>query len=77
MVVIGYGFVGIQVVSIPAILIAVSPKSSKKSLETLLIILQYAVDCYKHIPGQIMVTGTVVKNTFGVSSALSNVKLWH
>jgi len=46
-VVIGYGFVGIQVVSIPAIVIS------------------YAVDCYKHIPDQIMVTATIVKNTFG------------
>lgn len=28
---------------------------------------QYAVDCYKHIPGQMMVSATVIKNTFGVS----------
>lgn len=27
---------------------------------------QYAIDCYKHIPGQIMVSATIVKNTFGV-----------
>ncbi|TVY65660.1 Protein HOL1 [Lachnellula suecica] len=33
------------------------------SLPTILI--SYAVDCYKHIPGQIMVSSTVVKNTFG------------
>ncbi|RDL35796.1 uncharacterized protein BP5553_06408 [Venustampulla echinocandica] len=46
-VVVGYGFVGVEVVSIPAIVIS------------------YAVDCYKHIPGQIMVTATIAKNTFG------------
>ncbi|KAH8655981.1 major facilitator superfamily domain-containing protein [Tricladium varicosporioides] len=46
-VVVGYGFVGIECVSIPTILIS------------------YAVDCYKHIPGQIMVSATIVKNTFG------------
>ncbi|KAF4629069.1 hypothetical protein G7Y89_g9084 [Cudoniella acicularis] len=46
-VVVGYGFVGIEVVSIPAILIS------------------YAVDSYKHIPGQIMVAATIVKNTYG------------
>jgi hypothetical protein len=26
---------------------------------------QYAVDCYRHIPGQIMISATIVKNTFG------------
>ncbi|PMD47530.1 MFS general substrate transporter [Hyaloscypha variabilis F] len=46
-VVIGYGFVGIQVVSIPAILIS------------------YAIDSYRHIPGQIMLAGTIIKNSFG------------
>lgn len=46
-VVVGYGFVGIEVIAIPAIVIS------------------YAVDCYKHIPGQIMVSATIVKNTFG------------
>lgn len=29
---------------------------------------QYAIDSYKPVSGQIMVTSTVVKNTFGVSS---------
>ena len=29
---------------------------------------QYAIDCYKPVSGQILVTSTVVKNTFGVSS---------
>lgn len=46
-VIVGYTCVGIQVVSIPAIVIS------------------YAVDCYKHLPGQIMVSATIVKNTFG------------
>ncbi|RDW79572.1 MFS general substrate transporter-40 [Coleophoma cylindrospora] len=46
-VVVGYGFVGVEVVSIPAIIIS------------------YAVDSYKHLPGQIMVSATIVKNTFG------------
>ncbi|KUJ17087.1 MFS general substrate transporter [Mollisia scopiformis] len=46
-VVVGYGFVGIEVIAIPAIVIS------------------YAVDCYKHIPGQIMVSATIIKNTFG------------
>ncbi|KAM3077192.1 hypothetical protein ACMFMG_003344 [Clarireedia jacksonii] len=46
-IIIGYGFVGIEIVGIPAIVIA------------------YAVDCYKHIPGEIMVTATIAKNTYG------------
>jgi hypothetical protein len=71
-VIIGYGFVGIEVVSIPAILIAVSVDPSYPASIALLINSQYAVDCYKHIPGQIMVTATIVKNTFGVSSPVRN-----
>lgn len=63
-VVIGYGFVGIEVVSIPAILISVLPPPPLLLFQ-LTKKLQYAVDCYKHIPGQIMITATVAKNTFG------------
>jgi hypothetical protein len=47
MVIVGYGFVGVEVVSIPAIVIS------------------YAIDAYKSLPGQIMVSATIVKNTFG------------
>jgi len=46
-VIVGYGFVGVEVVSIPAIVIS------------------YAIDAYKNLPGQIMVSATIVKNTFG------------
>lgn len=46
-VVVGYGLVGVQVVGIPAIVIA------------------YAVDSYKQLPGEIMIAATIVKNTFG------------
>ncbi|PQE29170.1 hypothetical protein CJF30_00004208 [Rutstroemia sp. NJR-2017a BBW] len=46
-IIIGYGFIGIEIVGIPTIVIA------------------YAVDCYKHISGEIMVTATIAKNTYG------------
>lgn len=39
-------------------------------MKHILTYLQYAIDCYKPISGQIMVTSTVVKNTFGVSFSL-------
>jgi hypothetical protein len=32
------------------------------------IAIAYAVDCYKALPGEIMIAATIVKNTFGVSS---------
>ena len=32
------------------------------------ITIAYAVDCYKHLPGEIMIAATIVKNTFGVST---------
>lgn len=28
---------------------------------------KYAIDCYEHVAGQIMVVSTVCRNTFGVS----------
>jgi len=31
------------------------------------IAIAYAVDCYKTLPGEIMIAATIVKNTFGVS----------
>lgn len=31
------------------------------------VVIAYAVDCYKTLPGEIMISATVVKNTFGVS----------
>ena len=31
------------------------------------ITISYAVDCYKSLPGEIMIAATIVKNTFGVS----------
>ncbi|KAJ9150469.1 MFS general substrate transporter [Pleurostoma richardsiae] len=46
-VIVGYGFVGVQVVGIPAIVIS------------------YAVDSYRSLPGEIMIAATIVKNTFG------------
>lgn len=33
------------------------------------IAISYAVDCYKSLPGEIMIAATIVKNTFGVSCA--------
>lgn len=53
-VVVGYGLVGVEVVGIPAVVIA------------------YAVDSYKTLPGEIMIAATVVKNTFGVSDFCDN-----
>jgi hypothetical protein len=35
---------------------------------------QYAIDCYKPIAGQIVVTSAVVKNTFGVSRRLMELE---
>lgn len=32
------------------------------------IVIAYAVDCYKTLPGEIMIAATIVKNTFGVSN---------
>lgn len=32
------------------------------------VVIAYAVDCYKTLPGEIMIAATVVKNTFGVRS---------
>lgn len=34
------------------------------------VVIAYAVDCYKTLPGEIMIAATVIKNTFGVSSFL-------
>lgn len=33
------------------------------------VVIAYAVDCYKTLPGEIMIAATVVKNTFGVSGS--------
>lgn len=35
------------------------------------VVIAYAVDCYKTLPGEIMIAATVIKNSFGVSSSLS------
>ena len=34
------------------------------------IVISYAVDSYKSLPGEIMIAATIVKNTFGVSAIL-------
>lgn len=45
------------------------------------IVIAYAVDCYKTLPGEIMIAATIVKNTFGVSTNTIIVSLptapWH
>lgn len=67
-VIIGYGFVGVECIAIPAIVISVCLWiSSKGKVWRLANSEKYAVDCYKHLPGQIMVCATIVKNTWGVS----------
>lgn len=37
------------------------------------IAIAYAVDCYKHLPGEIMIAATIVKNTFGVNALPLNL----
>lgn len=41
------------------------------------IVISYAVDSYKSLPGEIMIAATVVKNTFGVSATGPLVMLWY
>lgn len=35
------------------------------------VVIAYAVDCYKTLPGEIMIAATVIKNSFGVSFVIS------
>lgn len=50
------------------------------------IVISYAVDSYKSLPGEIMIAATIVKNTFGVSfppvllvslASTNDMIVWH
>lgn len=41
------------------------------------IVISYAVDSYKSLPGEIMIAATIVKNTFGVRTILISVSSRH